>query len=55
VTCTTASESQTSRFDPVMYPVGASVTVARHWGLLLEAGANFDDARLFVLSASYRF
>jgi hypothetical protein len=41
--------------DPVTYQAGASLTVARHWDLLLEAGTNFDDAKLLVLSVSYRF
>jgi len=41
--------------DPLTYQVGASLTIDRHWDLLFEAGTNFDDATLFVLSASYRF
>ena len=41
--------------DPLTCQLGASLTVARHWDLLFEAGTNFDDARVFVLSASYRF
>jgi hypothetical protein len=41
--------------NPLTYQVGASVTIAGHWGLLIEAGTNFDDARPLLLSASYRF
>jgi hypothetical protein len=41
--------------DPLTYQLGASVTIARHWDLLIEAGTNFDDAKMLVLSASYRF
>ena len=41
--------------DPLTYQLGASLTIDRHWDLLFEAGTNFDDATLFVLSASYRF
>jgi len=41
--------------NPLTYQVGASVTIARHWDLLIEAGTNFDDASLLVMSASYRF
>jgi hypothetical protein len=41
--------------DPLTWQFGASLTIARHWDLLVEAGTNFDDANLLVLSASYRF
>ena len=41
--------------NPTTYQVGASLTVDRHWDMLLEAGSNFDDANLVVLSMSYRF
>lgn len=41
--------------DPVTYQVGASLTIDRHWDLMIEAGTNFDDARMLVFSASYRF
>ncbi len=41
--------------DPLTYQLGASLTIDRHWDLLFEAGTNFDDATIFVLSASYRF
>jgi hypothetical protein len=41
--------------DPLTWQLGASLTIARHWDLLVEAGTNFDDANLLVLSASYRF
>jgi hypothetical protein len=41
--------------DPLTWQLGASLTIDRHWDLLVEAGTNFDDANLLVLSASYRF
>jgi hypothetical protein len=41
--------------DPLTYQLGASVTIDRHWDLLIEAGTNFDDANMLVLSGSYRF
>jgi len=41
--------------DPLTWQLGASLTIARHWDLLVEAGTNFDDANMLVLSASYRF
>ena len=41
--------------DPLTWQLGASLTIDRHWDLLIEAGTNFDDANLLVLSASYRF
>jgi hypothetical protein len=41
--------------DPLTYQIGASLSVATHWDILAEAGTNFDDAHMFVLSASYRF
>lgn len=41
--------------DPVTYQLGFSLTVDRHWDVLVEAGTNFDDANMLVLSASYRF
>lgn len=41
--------------DPVTYQVGASLTIDHHWDILLEAGTNFDDANMLVVSASYRF
>jgi hypothetical protein len=37
------------------YQLGASLTINRHWDVLVEAGTNFDDANMLVLSASYRF
>jgi hypothetical protein len=41
--------------DPVTYQIGGSLSLNRRWDLLVEAGSNFDDARLLVLSASFRF
>ena len=41
--------------DPVTYQVGASLSIDRHWDVLIEMGTNFDDANLLVVSASYRF
>jgi hypothetical protein len=41
--------------DPLAYQFGASLTVIRHWDLMVEAGSNLDDAHMLVLSASYRF
>ena len=41
--------------DPMTYQLGASLTIDRHWDVLVEAGTNFDDANMLVLSASYRF
>jgi hypothetical protein len=41
--------------DPLTWQLGASLTIARHWDLLIEAGTNFDDANLLVFSANYRF
>mgnify|MGYP001819310854 CR=1 FL=1 len=41
--------------DPVTYQLGVSLTIDRHWDVLVEAGTNFDDANMLVLSASYRF
>jgi hypothetical protein len=41
--------------NPLTYQLGASVTLNRHWDLLVEAGSNFDDAHMLVMSASYRF
>lgn len=41
--------------DPLTYQLGASLTLSTHWDILVEAGTNFDDAHMFVLSTSYRF
>jgi len=41
--------------DPLTYQLGASLTVNRHWDLMVETGSNLDDAHMLVLSASYRF
>lgn len=41
--------------DPLTYQVGGSLGIGKRWELLLEAGSNFDDAFVGVLSASFRF
>lgn len=41
--------------DKLTYQVGASMTLNKHWDVLFEAGTNFDDATMLVLSGSYRF
>jgi hypothetical protein len=40
---------------PLTYQVGGSLGIGKRWELLLEAGSNFDDAFVGVLSASFRF
>jgi hypothetical protein len=41
--------------NPLTYQLGANVNINRHWDLMVEAGSNFDDAHMLVMSASYRF
>ena len=51
----TTVEVEQEPADPVTYQIGGSLSLNRRWDLLVEAGSNFDDARLLVLSASFRF
>ncbi|HET9952305.1 MAG TPA: hypothetical protein VFS09_10985 [Candidatus Eisenbacteria bacterium] len=41
--------------DPWTYQAGGSLGFGKRWEVLLEAGSNFDDAFVGVLSASFRF
>ena len=41
--------------DPWTYQAGGSLGFGKRWEMLIEAGSNFDDAFVGVLSASYRF
>ena len=41
--------------NPTTIQFGASVTIKKHWDVLLELGTNFDDAFVAVLSGAYRF
>jgi hypothetical protein len=52
---TTAVRVTQRPVDPLTWQLGASLTIDRHWDLLLEAGSNFRDAHMLVLSGSYRF
>ena len=40
---------------PLTYQAGGSVGLGKRWEALLEAGSNFDDAFVGVLSVSFRF
>jgi hypothetical protein len=40
---------------PMTLQLGASLSIDKNWNFLVEAGHNFDDAFLLVLSAAYRF
>jgi len=41
--------------NPTTIQFGASVTIKKHWDVLLELGTNFDDAFVAVLLGAYRF
>lgn len=41
--------------NPTTIQFGASVTINKHWDVLLELGTNFDDAFVAVVSGAYRF
>ena len=41
--------------NPATLQIGGSYSFGRRWDVLFEAGTNFDDATVAVVSASYRF
>lgn len=41
--------------NPTTLELGGSLSINRHWEILVEVGSNFDDAFLTVVSGSYRF
>lgn len=41
--------------DPVTYQFGGRLSLDRRWEAMVEVGSNFDDARMLVLSGTFRF
>jgi hypothetical protein len=41
--------------DPLTYQFGGRLSVDRRWDAMVEVGSNFDDARMLILSGSFRF
>jgi hypothetical protein len=41
--------------DPLTYQFGGRLSLDRRWDAMVEVGSNFDDARMLILSGSFRF
>jgi len=51
----TTIEVEQEPTDPLTYQFGGRLSLNRRWDLMVELGSNFNDARMLVMSASFRF
>jgi len=51
----TTVEVEQEPTDPVTYQFGGRLSLDRRWEAMVEVGSNFDDARMLVLSGTFRF